>query len=550
MLKNMKLGTKILVGFIIVAIVTLFVGGVGLYGTMNLSSDLNEVGGNRLPSIQALLTISEAQTAVDSSENALLTPELDQAGRTKQYDRIKGALERADKAWKIYEPLPQSKEEAKEWAIFIPAWEKWKKDDADFINLSKAAEANKADLELRKKVVEQALVTNGISFSAAETSLNNIIKINEDIALESKANSDKDIKLITTLSLVGMILGTILAVIIGLIIASSITKPVTRIVAKISEGADQVAAASGQLSSASQKLAEGASEQASALEETSSTLNESSSMIQQNTQNTKQAAMLSEKVKDSADKGNTEMKEMSGAMDELKKSSGEISKIIKVIDDIAFQTNILALNAAVEAARAGEAGMGFAVVAEEVRNLAQRSAQAAKDTSAIIEKNISLSERGVSVSKRVADSLGEITVQAKKVNELMDEITAASQEQTQGIDQINRAVSQMEQVTQGSASTAEESAAASEELSAQAMNMKEVISELTRMVYGADRQGSTPMSYSHESHHEEAPRRIVSLKQVPSALRSGTTNSNRVVKNSTIVRPEHVIPLEEDLKGF
>ncbi len=285
-----------------------------------------------------------------------------------------------------------------------------------------------------------------------------------------------------------IILSTLIAIIIGIIITyfttRSITKPINKIVTSLSEGADQTAIASNQLADASQQLSDGSAKQASSIEETSSTLQETATMIQQNNTNIKQATLLSEQTKEAAEKGNFEMNEMFNAINEVKKSSDQIGKIIKVIDDIAFQTNILALNAAVEAARAGEAGMGFAVVAEEVRNLAQRSAQAAKDTTRMIESNIGLSANGVTVTERVRDALKEITTHVKKVSELMGEIAAASQEQAQGIGQVNKAIVQVETVIQQNASNAEESAATSGELSNQAQNLRRVIQELSQLVNG------------------------------------------------------------------
>ena len=178
------------------------------------------------------------------------------------------------------------------------------------------------------------------------------------------------------------------------------------------------------------------------------------------------------------------MKEMMQSMTEIKNSSGELSKIIKVIDDIAFQTNLLSLNAAVEAARAGEAGAGFAVVAEEVRNLAQRSAKAAQDTTDIIEKNVKMSAAGVTVAQKVQEALQEINTQSNELNKLIDQINSASREQTQGISQINQAVSQMEQVTQQNAANAEETASSSEEMSAQAESLNEIVSRLNEMITG------------------------------------------------------------------
>lgn len=283
-----------------------------------------------------------------------------------------------------------------------------------------------------------------------------------------------------SMSIISIIAGTLLAI----LTSRQIIRVLKGVIKDLSESAQQVSSASGQLSVASQQLAEGSAEQAASIEETSSTLEESSSVIQQNAENTKQAAMLSRQTKTAADKGNAEMQGMMESMEEIRKSSDQIAKIINVIDEIAFQTNILALNAAVEAARAGDAGMGFAVVAEEVRNLAQRSAQAAKDTAVIIERNIELSKSGVDISEVVAGSLEEITVQAKKVNDLMDEIAAASQEQTQGMVQINKAMGQMEKVIQQNAANAEESASASEQLNAQAENLEEAVAQLVRLVGG------------------------------------------------------------------
>lgn len=375
-----------------------------------------------------------------------------------------------------------------------------------------------------------------------------VLKAAEDTAIggmdktSSIANvSSLSLGAATVTMIIGLITALVLGIIIAVVIITSITKPVNRIASRISEGADQVSSASQQLSVSSQRLAEGASEQASALEETSATLSQSASMIQQNTQNTKQAAMLSEKAKEAAEKGNKDMVDMNNSMESLKKSSDDIARIIKVIDDIAFQTNILALNAAVEAARAGDAGMGFAVVAEEVRNLAQRSAQAAKETSAIIEKNLELSVQGVGVSKKVAESLDEIMTQARKVNEIMDEIAAASQEQSQGIEQINKAVNQMEQVTQSSASSAEESAAASEELSAQAEGMKEVINELIALVYGSEQKGMAVVR------HEDNYPKYTSKSNTRTSAQ--TMNKIREVK-TRVVKPSDIIPLEDDMKGF
>lgn len=250
--------------------------------------------------------------------------------------------------------------------------------------------------------------------------------------------------------------------------------------------AGEVEATSLKLSEASQKLAEGNTEQAAAIQETAATLDESSSMVNQNNENTRMAASLAKQAKDATNKGSREISEMMESMAELKKSSDEIAKIIKVIDEIAFQTNILSLNAAVEAARAGEAGKGFAVVAEEVRTLAQRSAQAAKDTAIIIESNISLSEKGVAASQLTNDSLKEISEQVQKVSEIIDEVAVATEEQNQGIHQINSAMSQMSVVTQNNAVIADSNVSAVVGLSDEVRKMKSVIGELISLINSND----------------------------------------------------------------
>ncbi|HYD83975.1 MAG TPA: methyl-accepting chemotaxis protein, partial [Opitutus sp.] len=227
-----------------------------------------------------------------------------------------------------------------------------------------------------------------------------------------------------------------------------IARPLNTVIANLHGTANTIGNAIEQIAAAGASLANGATTQAASLEETSASLEEMSGMTKRNAEHAQAANALTKQTRASAETGAGDMQEMTTAMDAIKAASDNIAKIIKTIDEIAFQTNILALNAAVEAARAGEAGMGFAVVAEEVRNLAQRSAEAAKETAARIEDSIQKSERGVAISAKVADSLGEIVTKARKVDELVAEIASASLEQSQGITQLNTAVTQMDRVTQ------------------------------------------------------------------------------------------------------
>lgn len=282
------------------------------------------------------------------------------------------------------------------------------------------------------------------------------------------------------------------------LINRSIVAPLRVVSESLSATAEQTSSAANQVSSASQSLAQGTSEQAASLEETSASLEEISSMTRQNASDAGKAKDLTAATRNSAETNAGDVDQMMAAMEELKVSSNEVAKIVKTIDEIAFQTNILALNAAVEAARAGEAGMGFAVVAEEVRALAQRSAAAAKETAEKIEASISKGERGVQFSSKVAKGLSEITTRVREVDTLVASIATASNEQQSGIAQVNTAVAQMDKATQDNASNAEETAAASEELSSQAMMLREAVAALESLIGRARRGNATASSRPFE----------------------------------------------------
>ena len=277
-----------------------------------------------------------------------------------------------------------------------------------------------------------------------------------------------------------------------------------RLAHQLDQGSAQVNLTAAKMTEASRALADGSSAQAAALEETSSSLEEMSSMTQRNAANAQRANELAKAARSAADRGSTDMRDMAKAMDSIKVSSDDIAKTLKTIDEIAFQTNLLALNAAVEAARAGEAGAGFAVVADEVRRLAQRSAQAARETAVKIDGAIANSSRGVAISAKVAAALNDIVTKAHQVDELIAEVANASVEQSQGIGQINTAVNEMDQVTQGNAASAEASATAAEELTAQAASMKDAVRGLLALVDGnakGDSKSSTAVVSHAPLHH-------------------------------------------------
>ncbi|HEY4045343.1 MAG TPA: methyl-accepting chemotaxis protein [Acidobacteriaceae bacterium] len=282
-------------------------------------------------------------------------------------------------------------------------------------------------------------------------------------------------------------------------------------ITELSEGAEQVASAASQVSSSSQSLARDTSEQAAMIEETSASSEEINSMAKRSSENSRSAADLVTALQHGMNETNLALADTVKAMDAIGESSDKIAAILSVIDKIAFQTNILALNAAVEAARAGEAGMGFAVVADEVRNLAQRCAQAAQDTSALIEHSIHSSNNGKAKVKQVADAGRQVTEEFTKVKTLVDEINVGSQEQGRGVDQISRAITQMEQSTQKSAANAEESAAAAEELTAQSETLQEIAERLSNMI-GAIQTPAGQLGHRRAVHSSRDREPAVSFK--------------------------------------
>jgi methyl-accepting chemotaxis protein len=395
--------------------------------------------------------------------------------------------------------------------------------------VSKVAKAEKMDVEPAEFLAAGTKVRDA-SFKFWSTANNEL-----DALLQARIDAKVQLRLWYFL-LTG--LAIIVAVAFVYVITRSINGPLNQIVGSLSVNGEQVTSSSRQLTMASQELSSGASEQASSIEETSASLEEISSMTRQNAENAVQARGLAEKATLATQTGNSVMTEMSDAMASIKNASDEVSKIIKTIDEIAFQTNLLALNAAVEAARAGEAGRGFAVVADEVRRLAQNSAAAAKESAIKIDAAVVKSNLGVETAKKVALALTEIGVNVKKANELVGEIAAASQEQSQGIAQVNIAIQQMDKVVQGNAASAEQTASAAEELSAQAEASREAVGELAHLIGIDSNARQSAVWHKHKS--DDAPEEVSPNGYVRTAapilrkqsLDNVVTNNKKVTENA------------------
>ncbi len=502
-LKQLTVGTRLVMGFSVMIVFLVIVGLSGFQSVKHINGNLSDIFNVRLPSMDYLIEADRDLQQLLVSERSMIFA----ATKSDIFKDLVGAyeenLQQADERWNKYKALATSPEEQAIIPHFEQAREDWK------VISRKVVDGRLADTRQgRREALDLTLGIANTKFEQMRDHLDQLTEIN--LAGAQKAHREAGRTYTNTrMLLLGMLgAGFFAGILLSWLIGRGVTRPLRRVINGLTESSDQVASASGQVSESSQKLAEGASEQAASIEETSSSLEEMSSMTRRNAENAGEAKTMMENASRIVEKVNVHMGDMTRAIDKITKSSEETGKIIKTIDEIAFQTNLLALNAAVEAARAGEAGAGFAVVADEVRNLAIRAAEAAKSTSSLIEGTIKAIQNGDELTKSTQETFQENMAITRKVDELVAEIAVASNEQAQGIEQINIAVAEMDKVVQGVASNAEESASASEEMNAQAEQMKDFVAELAMLVGTEDKKVPGSSSEEDSGSHRSLRQRL------------------------------------------
>lgn len=475
-MKNMKLGTKLIGGFLVIAL-TLLVGGfVGVWGIASVSGHLKSFVDIRVPETYHLTVLSEQQQNIMAMEQALLAPE--NAGNTAEKEKLQKGIDesraQAEEAWKKYDTLPRIEEVDALWNKLKPAWESLRKADAEFIGLIR--DGKRADA---LRVMNTQL---SAAFDESQSLIKSLSDTNMKLSDEASIRSMKQASAMKIAALAGTAAGIVLALMLAMYFIRTIIRPVYRVIANLTETSEQFAEAAGQIAQSSSNLAEGTAAQAASIKETClvteklKSLNAGyldvintlkSKLVMTNTIGMEAFEM---------------MKSAKKAMKGIKQTSEETAGIVRTIEKIAFQTNLLALNASVEAARAGDAGSGFAVVSDDIRGLGARSTEAARNSIALITKTTGIAANGndfigMSIKKFVDYGTSSMNIYA-----YTEDAAKVAQKQLEGVSRINALIEEINRSAQRNAAGAEEASSVSEETTAQAMSVKVVVNELAAVV--------------------------------------------------------------------
>jgi methyl-accepting chemotaxis protein len=493
---------RVTLGFIALVLMVMAMGGITVWLVVGINHKVAELTANTVPSLLTLAQINHFNARAGRSSRRVLQLDVESLERSAAETAYANAKANGDAQCKAYEPLVSDEEDAQRFREAVNARAKFLSNADTLLKLVTAGQREQAQAWLLKEVDP-----------ALEATVETFIRVVEyNVILSGRASRAADRLVVITYGVI-VTVALLAGLIAGLIgwktvqatraalasiddaIQDGIDKT-NRVLSAISdsiqEGANQTATSSTQLSSASRLLATGCSEQGASVTETSAALEEISAMIRSTADNARKAKEFASQAHAAAHSGMATMAEMTVAMQSIEAAGLGVSKIVKNIDEIAFQTNILALNAAVEAARAGEAGAGFAVVAGEVRSLAQRSAAAARETADKIEASLASTQRGSRSCVAVGESLERIVGKVTDADALVAEIAAAAKEQAQGITHVGVAMTQMDKVTQGNAASAEQTSSAADELSSQARLLQDAVEHLHTLI------ASTSRSESHD----------------------------------------------------